>query len=70
LKHRNRHQNEIEEFKEKAKTESCYKFRPSSKLLNLTKQIEMVKLKLMKETFTVKQINEGEASLENYREIK
>mmetsp|Transcript_16477 Transcript_16477/g.14386 ORF Transcript_16477/g.14386 Transcript_16477/m.14386 type:complete len:132 (+) Transcript_16477:233-628(+) len=70
LEAQKRFQNEIEEFKESAKTDNKYKFRPSTELLNLTKQIEMVKWKLMKQTFTVQQIKSGETSFENYGEIK
>lgn len=40
LETKKRHQNEIEEFKEKAKSDSTYKFRHSWELLNMLKQME------------------------------
>ena len=65
-----RHENEIEEFKEKAKTHNSYKFRPSPDLLNLQRQTEAMKSNFINETFVVSHLNEGSKIANTFKEVK
>mmetsp|Transcript_4776 Transcript_4776/g.4508 ORF Transcript_4776/g.4508 Transcript_4776/m.4508 type:complete len:110 (+) Transcript_4776:181-510(+) len=70
LEAQKRHENEIEEFKEKSKTDAAFKFRPSANLLNLERQKEAMKSSFVKEAFSISRLTQGDKISPNLKELK